>query len=136
MTIEDLWLEIIVILALILANGFFAASEIAMIAVRKSRIDALLEKGYRSAAAVARLKNDPDRFLATVQIGVTVVSSFASAIGGALIGLAAVLLMMLSEQVLVSSGALFVRASVDALKVLEAWSAGGLERSDPGIGND
>jgi len=83
MTIEDLWLEIIVILALILANGFFAASEIAMIAVRKSRIDALLERGYRSAAAVARLKNDPDRFLATVQIGVTVVSSFASAIGGA-----------------------------------------------------
>jgi putative hemolysin len=83
MTIEDLWFEIIVILALILANGFFAASEIAMIAVRKSRIDALLEKGYRSAAAVARLKNDPDRFLATVQIGVTVVSSFASAIGGA-----------------------------------------------------
>src|SRR5262245_49689265 len=82
MTIEDLWFEVIVILALILANGFFAASEIAMIAVRKSRIDALLERGYRSAAAVARLKNDPDRFLATVQIGVTVISSFASAIGG------------------------------------------------------
>ena len=37
----------------------------------------------RSAAAVGRLKNDPDRFLATVQIGVTIVSSFASAIGGA-----------------------------------------------------
>jgi len=83
MTIEDLWLELVVILSLILANGFFAASEIAMIAVRKSRIDALLERGYRSAAAVARLKNDPDRFLATVQIGVTIVSSFAAAIGGA-----------------------------------------------------
>lgn len=83
MTIEDLWLELVVILCLILANGFFAASEIAMIAVRKSRIEALLERGYRSAAAVARLKNDPDRFLATVQIGVTIVSSFASAIGGA-----------------------------------------------------
>src|SRR4030095_10082981 len=83
MTLGDLWFEVIVILALILANGFFAASEIAMIAVRKSRIDALLERGYRSAAAVARLKNDPDRFLATVQIGVTLVSSFASAIGGA-----------------------------------------------------
>ncbi len=83
MTIEDLWLELVVILSLILANGFFAASEIAMIAVRKSRIETLLERGYRSAAAVARLKNDPDRFLATVQIGVTIVSSFASAIGGA-----------------------------------------------------
>ena len=83
MTVQDFWLEALLILALILANGFFAAAEIAMIATRKSRIDALLEKGIKSAAAVARLKNDPDRFLATVQIGVTVVSSLASAIGGA-----------------------------------------------------
>ena len=83
MTVGDFWLEALLILALIFANGFFAASEIAMIATRKSRIDALLEKGVRSAAAVARLKNDPDRFLATVQIGVTIVSSLASAIGGA-----------------------------------------------------
>jgi len=83
MTVGDFWLEALLILALIFANGFFAASEIAMIATRKSRIDALLERGVRSAAAVARLKNDPDRFLATVQIGVTIVSSLASAIGGA-----------------------------------------------------
>jgi putative hemolysin len=83
MTVEDFWLEALLILALILANGFFAASEIAMVAMRRSRIDALLEKGVKSAAAVARLKNDPDRFLATVQIGVTIVSSLASAIGGA-----------------------------------------------------
>jgi putative hemolysin len=83
MTVEDFWFQAILILTLILANGFFAAAEIAMIATRKSRIDALLEKGVKSAAAVARLKNDPDRFLATVQIGVTIVSSLASAIGGA-----------------------------------------------------
>jgi putative hemolysin len=83
MFFESLWLEAIVIFFLILANGFFAASEIAIIAVRKSRIDALLEKRAKSAAAVARLKDDPDRFLATVQIGVTVVSTLASAIGGA-----------------------------------------------------
>jgi putative hemolysin len=83
MTVGDFWLEALLILALIFANGFFAASEIAMIATRKSRIDALLERGVSSAAAVARLKNDPDRFLATVQIGVTIVSSLASAIGGA-----------------------------------------------------
>ena len=83
MTIEYFWLEAIWILALIFANGFFAASEIAVITMRKSRIDALLERGVRSAAVVARLKEDPDRFLATVQIGVTVISSLASAIGGA-----------------------------------------------------
>src|ERR671919_881168 len=83
MILENVWFEAILIFILILANGFFAASEIAMIATRKSRIDALLERGVKSASAVARLKNDPDRFLATVQIGVTVVSSLASAIGGA-----------------------------------------------------
>ena len=80
---QFIWLEPALIFVLILANGFFAAAEIAIIATRKSRIDALLEKGVKAAAAVARLKNDPDRFLATVQIGVTVVSSLASAIGGA-----------------------------------------------------
>ncbi len=83
MTFDSFLLEAVFIFTLILANGFFAASEIAVIAMRKSRIDALLERGALSAAAVARLKNDPDRFLATVQIGVTLVSSFASALGGA-----------------------------------------------------
>ncbi|HEY7166633.1 MAG TPA: hemolysin family protein [Candidatus Binatia bacterium] len=83
MNLDNVLLEAAFIFILILANGFFAASEIAMIATRKSRIDALLEQGVKSAAAVARLKADPDRFLATVQIGVTIVSSLASAIGGA-----------------------------------------------------
>ncbi|NIO09181.1 MAG: DUF21 domain-containing protein [Deltaproteobacteria bacterium] len=83
MFLESFWFEVVLIFALILANGFFAASEIAIIATRKTRIDALLEKGVRSAAAVARLKNDPDRFLATVQIGITMVGTLASAIGGA-----------------------------------------------------
>jgi putative hemolysin len=82
MFLETFWLEIGLILLLILANGFFAASEIAIIATRKTRIDTLLEKGERSAAVLAKLKNDPDRFLATVQIGVTLVGTLASAIGG------------------------------------------------------
>ena len=68
MTIEDFWLEAVLIIALILANGFFAASEIAVIAMRKSRIDAMLDRAVKSAAVIARLKNDPDRFLATVQV--------------------------------------------------------------------
>lgn len=81
--LENVWFEAFLIFILILANGFFAASEIAIIATRKSRIDSLLERGVKSAAVVARLKNDPDRFLATVQVGVTIVSTLASAIGGA-----------------------------------------------------
>ncbi len=83
MSLEILGIQIAAIFILILANGFFAASEIAIISTRKTRIDVLLEKGIRSAGAVARLKNDPERFLATVQIGVTLVGTLASAIGGA-----------------------------------------------------
>ncbi|MDX1402111.1 MAG: CNNM domain-containing protein, partial [Kiloniellales bacterium] len=83
MILESIWFGITVIFFLILANGFFAASEIAIIATRKTRIDTLVEKRIRSAVAVARLKEDPDRFLATVQIGVTFVGTLASAIGGA-----------------------------------------------------
>ena len=83
MFFDSLWFEIALILFFILVNGFFAASEIAIIATRKTRIETLLEKGVRAAAAVARLKNDPDRFLATVQIGCTIMGTLASAIGGA-----------------------------------------------------
>lgn len=83
MSLENFWFEAVLIFGLILANGFFAASEIAIIATRKTRIEALLERGVPSAAALARLKNDPDRFLATVQIGITMVGTLASAIGGA-----------------------------------------------------
>jgi putative hemolysin len=83
MLVESLWFEVGLIFFLILANGFFAAAEIAIIATRKTRIDTLLEGGARSAAAVARLKDDPDRFLATVQIGVTLVGTLASVLGGA-----------------------------------------------------
>jgi putative hemolysin len=83
MIFESLWLEFGAIFFLILANGFFAASEIAIIATRKTRIETLLEKGVRAARSVARLKEEPDRFLATVQVGVTFVATLASAIGGA-----------------------------------------------------
>jgi putative hemolysin len=83
MTLDNFWLEALLIFALVLANGFFSASEIAVVALRKSRIEAMRDQGVKCAAVIARLKNDPDRFLATVQIGVTVVGTLASAIGGA-----------------------------------------------------
>jgi putative hemolysin len=83
MTLENFWFEAMLILALIFANGFFAAAEIAIIAIRKSRIDALLEKGVRSAAAVGAPKGGPGSLPRHVKSGVTVVSSFASALGGA-----------------------------------------------------
>lgn len=75
--------ELLVILVLILGNGFFAGSELAIISARKGRIAQLVEAGDSRAQIVERLQNDPHRFLATVQVGVTVVGSLASAVGGA-----------------------------------------------------
>jgi putative hemolysin len=75
--------EILVILALALANGFFAGAEIAIIAVRKSRLKQLTEERRLGARAVTTLREQPERFLATVQIGVTVVGATAAAFGGA-----------------------------------------------------
>lgn len=80
---SEFWFEVTFIFILIMANGFFSGAEIAVVSVRRSRIDQLIEEGHSSAQVVGRLKDDSDRFLATVQIGVTLVGSLASAVGGA-----------------------------------------------------
>jgi len=83
MDVNSALLELIGIASLILANGFFSAAEISIVAVRKSRLAQLINEKQPGATIVAALKDDPSRFLATVQVGVTVVASMASAIGGA-----------------------------------------------------
>lgn len=75
--------EILIILALILLNGVFAGAEIAILSLRKTRLAELVEEGSGSARAVAALREDPESFLATVQIGITVVGATAAAFGGA-----------------------------------------------------
>lgn len=77
------WFEVLLILFLILANGFFAGAEIAIISSRKSRIKHLLERGDKRAEVVHRLQSEPDNFLATVQVGITFVGMLAGAVGGA-----------------------------------------------------
>jgi putative hemolysin len=74
--------ELVIILLLILVNGFFACAELAVISARRSRIAGLAAAGDRQAMTVEQIQKDPHRFLATIQIGVTVVGSLASAIGG------------------------------------------------------
>jgi putative hemolysin len=75
--------EILFILLLILANGFFAGAEIAIIAARKNRLEDLADEGDRQARLALNLARDPDRFLPTVQVGITLVSTLAAAFGGA-----------------------------------------------------
>jgi putative hemolysin len=73
---------LLVILLLVLANGFLAGAEIAIVAIRKTRLAELAERSA-AARAVERLRGTPERFLATVQIGITVVGATAGAFGGA-----------------------------------------------------
>jgi putative hemolysin len=68
---------------LTLANGVFSGAEIAVISVRRSKIAQLLEEGRSGSRALATLRDNPEQFLATVQIGITVVSASAAAVGGA-----------------------------------------------------
>jgi putative hemolysin len=74
--------ELLLVGVLILINGFFSGAEIAIVSARRARIQARAQEGDRRARALLELKADPDGFLATVQIGVTVVGTLASAVGG------------------------------------------------------
>lgn len=80
---ESLWFELIVVLVLIVANGFFAGAELAIVSARRGRIAHLAKSGLGRARVVEQLQADPHRFLATVQVGVTLVGTLASAVGGA-----------------------------------------------------
>jgi putative hemolysin len=67
---------------LLLGNGFFSGGEIAIISARRSRIEALVAEGSKGAARVKHLQDDMDRFLASVQIGVTLMGTLAGVAGG------------------------------------------------------
>jgi hypothetical protein len=76
-------LEIAVVLLLILLNGLFSLSELALVSVRRARLAVLERKGVAGAAAARELSDDPQRFLPTVQVGITLVSVFTGVFGGA-----------------------------------------------------
>jgi len=72
-------LDILVIVLLTLLEGFFVAAEIALVSIRRSRVEQLVEEGSSRARRVRRLLDDPGRFLAVSQLGLTVIGFFASA---------------------------------------------------------
>ena len=72
--------DIIVILLLILINGFFVGAEIAFVSVRRTRLDELAESGDRRAKRAQRLMRDPGRFLAVIQVAITFLGALASAV--------------------------------------------------------
>ena len=74
--------EISAIFLLLIANGIFAMSEIAIVTARKSRLQELANNGKAKARAALDLANNPNRFLSTVQVGITLVGILAGAFGG------------------------------------------------------
>jgi len=75
--------EILIILLLVAINGIFSMSEMAVVSSRKARLRHLADSGHKSVLAALDLANNPDRFLSTVQIGITLVGILAGAFGGA-----------------------------------------------------
>lgn len=73
----------LIIFLLILLNGFFAMSELAVVSARKGRLQALADEGRRGARVALQLAEDPGRFLSAVQIGISLVGVLAGAFGGA-----------------------------------------------------
>ena len=81
----SLSLEILVILLLLIGNGFFAMAEMALVSARKSRLQQWANEGDNRAQQALELVRMPNRFLSTVQIGITLVGVLAGAFGGATI---------------------------------------------------
>jgi putative hemolysin len=76
-------LEIAILFLLLIANGVFAMAEIAVVSSRKARLRRLADQGNGQARIALELAESPNRFLSTVQIGITLVGIFAGAFGGA-----------------------------------------------------
>ena len=70
---------LLVIVVLTVLEGFFVAAEIALVSIRRSRVEQLAEEGDQGAKRVRRLLNEPGRFLAVCQLGLTFIGFFASA---------------------------------------------------------
>jgi putative hemolysin len=82
----DLLLEILVVVALALLNGFLAMSELAVVSSRPARLKLLANKGDRGAVAAQRLADDPGKFISSVQTGITLVGVLSGAFSGATLG--------------------------------------------------
>ncbi len=78
-----LWVEISVVILLILLNAVFAVSEMSLVSANRTRLSALEQQGVPGAARARLLAEDPQRFLPTVQVGITLISILSGVFGGA-----------------------------------------------------
>ena len=80
---SDIGLEILVIVILLVLNGILAMSEAALLTVRKARLQSSFNDGDRKAGSALKLTEDPNQFLSTIQVGITLIDVLTGAIGGA-----------------------------------------------------
>ncbi|MFO8085368.1 MAG: hemolysin family protein [Desulfobacterales bacterium] len=85
MELAAFFMEIFVIFVLVVLNGLFAMSEIALVSARKFRLRQMSEKGERGAKYALQLCSDPTRFLSTIQIGISLMSILSGVYGGAIV---------------------------------------------------
>src|SRR5215207_10763581 len=78
-------MDVLIVISLILLNGLFAMSEVALLTARKSRLDMLASGGDALAAAAIKLSEDPTRFLSTIQIGITSIGLLNGIVGEAVL---------------------------------------------------
>ncbi len=80
------WGDVAIILVLVLLNGVFAMSELAIVSARDPRLQAAEKRGSRGAKIARQLASDPGRFLSTVQVGITLIGVLTGAYSGASLG--------------------------------------------------
>jgi len=78
-------MEVLILIGLIVTNGLFAMSEIALVTARKARLVKLAAEGDKSAAVALKLSEDPTKFLSTVQIGITSIGVLSGIVGEAVL---------------------------------------------------
>ena len=77
-----MWIDVLIVFLLILLNGFFALSEIAIVSAKKSKLESESKKGSKGAACALKLQSDPDNFLSSIQVGITLIGIINGAYGG------------------------------------------------------
>lgn len=82
MLLEGIFKEVLIVLFLIFLNGLLAMAEMSIVSARKARLQEMADKGNQGARQALVVANDPTSFLATVQIGITLIGIFAGAFGG------------------------------------------------------
>ncbi|MDO7843880.1 hemolysin family protein [Sphingomonas immobilis] len=80
------WIDVAIILALIVINGLFAMSELAIVSARRARLEAMARAKVRGAATALRLAADPGKILSTTQVGITLIGILSGAYSGASLG--------------------------------------------------